>query len=137
MIITNIRDDFLSKLVIRHDFICLNRAYTLDFRYYSRKMQRRFYFNSDESKIFLGLSGPEFTYIYEKYLKHHEWRFRTFDGKEVLACLMLLIRSGQSQNFVHSFIQKYTNQSVTIQALRKGLKYSCISYYIDILNHAK
>ena len=83
-------------------------------------MQRKFYFNDDESKIFLGLSGPEFTYIYEKYLKPHEWRFRVFDGKEIFGCLMLLIRSGQSQNFVHAFLTKYSNNQCTIQALRHG-----------------
>ena len=103
---------------IRRDFINLNRAYTLDMLYYTRKLERKFIFNDDESKIFLGLSGPEFTYIYEKYLRPHEWRFRIFNGQEVFACLMMLIRTGQSQNFVHAFIQKYTNHSVTIQCLR-------------------
>ena len=105
---------------IRNDFVSLNRAYTLEMIYYSRKLERKFYFNSDESKIFLGLTGQEFTFIYEKYLRPHEWRFRVFNGKEVFACLMLLIRSGQSQNFVHAFLQKYTSHSVTIQCLRRG-----------------
>ena len=92
----------------------------MEMLYYTRKLQRKFYFNDDESKIFLGLRGQEFTFIYERYIKCHEWRFRRFDGKEMLACLLLMIRSGQSQNFVHAFIQKFSNVRITMQALRNG-----------------
>ena len=106
----------------RTEFINLNRAYTSEMLYFTRKLQRKFYFNDDESKIFLGLSGQEFTFIYDKYLRNHEWRFRKFDGKEIFACLMLMIRSGQPQNFVHAFLQKYTNTNITMQALRKSFK---------------
>ena len=104
--------------------------------YFSRKSQRKFYFTNDESKIFLGLSGREFRFIYDKYLENHEWRFRTFDGKEIFACLMLMIRSGQPQNFVHAFLQKYTNRSITMQALSEWFKMFFISMF-KIFNHLK
>ena len=98
------------------------RAYSLDTQYYKRKLERKFYFTEDESKVFLGITKTEFDFIYENYLKQHTWRFRSFDVKEIFACLMLQIRSGQSQNWALRFINKFTDKHMGIQAFSEATR---------------
>lgn len=106
----------------RKEFESLIRAYSLDTQYYKLKAQRRFYFTEDESKVFLGITKTEFDFIYKHYLKPYEWRFRSFDIKEIFACLMIQIRSGQSQNWVLRFINKFTDKSMGTQAFSEATR---------------
>ena len=110
------------ELEKRKDFESLNRAYSLDMRYYQLKLQRKFYFNSDESKIFLGITKDEFDFIFKNYLEPYSWRFRSFDIKEIFACLLLQIRSGQSQNWVLRFLMKYTDREIGPQAFSEACR---------------
>ena len=107
---------------IRNDWIALNRAYSLDMRYYQRKIIKKFYFTADESRIFLGLDADEFNHIYKNYLRPYAGRYTVFDVKEIFACLMLMLRSGQPLSWVHRMIVKYTDIAIDIHSLSKSMR---------------
>ena len=107
---------------IRNDWIQLNRAYSLDMRYYQLKLTRKFYFSNDESKIFLGLDADEMSHIYINYLRPFASRYEVFDVKEIFACLMLMLRSGKPLSWVHRMIVKYTDQNININSLSKSIR---------------
>ena len=107
---------------IRDDFIKLNRAYSLDMRYFNLKLTRKFYFTPDESRVLLGLDGDEIDYIYVNYLRPFASRYEVFDVKEIFATLMLMLRSGQPLSWVHRMLVKYTDHPININSLSKALR---------------
>lgn len=107
---------------IRDNWISLNRAYSLDIRYFQQKLTHKFYFTADECRIFLGLETDEFNQIYKKYLRPFAGRYTVFDAKEIFGCLMIMLRSGQPLSWVHRMIVKYTDQNININSLSKSIR---------------
>ena len=117
---------------IRNDWISLNRAYTLDMKFFERKLMRKFYFNSTESRIFLGLDLSEFEFIYVNYLRPFAGRYEVYDAKEIFGCLMLMLRTGQPLSFIHSMLTKFTDHYMSINSLSKSIRKTL--YYLGKFN---
>ena len=88
---------------IRNDWISLNRAYTLDMQFFEKKLKRKFYFDSAESRMFLGLDLDEFEFIYKNYLRQYASRYEVYDAKEIFA-LLIMLRTGQPLSFIHGML---------------------------------
>ena len=90
----------------------MEKKLSLEIKFYKEQANRKLYFDDRIQRVCTGLSSEEFDYLAE-YLEPFQNRFKSFDYKEVLNLLLLMIRQGANFQFLRAITFQMTRRDMT------------------------
>ena len=99
----------------------MEKKLSLEIKFYKEQADRKLYFDDRLQRVCTGLSADEFEYL-AQYIQPFQSRFISFDYKEVLNLLLLMIRQGVNFQFLKAIAFQMTRRDMTFEDFSLAVK---------------